>query len=722
MKKISTWRLNLLIGLNCFILFFLLFEHLVRIPAWVQPVGRMHPMILHFPIVLLLIAGVLINFRKKLEGAFPVARLIQESLFIAAFTAAVTVIMGLFLAKEDGYEGSSFLWHKWTGVAICFLSLVLVLMQGLQLSRYRFLFTGFTNLCLLLVLIAGHFGAELTHGEDFVLAPLQQNNTEVFDINTAKVFDNAILPILKAKCLSCHNPSKSKGALVLTDSVSIAKGGDTGPLYIAGNTSESLLIQRLLLDIEHEHRMPPKGKPQLTPEELALIQAWVRHGAKFDMPVAALPPNDSLLLAIGTIYQVKEKESFDFPAADAGKIAGLSTPYRVIQPLADGSPALSVNFYGAGFYTDQSLADLVPIAEQVVSLNLSGMPVTAKALETIVKFKNLYDLNLNNTPVKDDHIAGLKALPKLKTVGLSGTAVTAAGVKNLLVNEALRRVYVWNTSVTNEDAAGLNRSFPAKRVDVGFIDDGQTVLPLTIPEIVPAQSFFRDELQVIMSHPIPGVEIRYSLDGKEPDSLKSPVFTKPITITRNQQLLVKAFKKGWVSSPMVERRYIQSKKVPDRVVLLEKPHYLYAARNEISFFDMESGGTENGNHADGRWQGYFQSPLSVALYFNEPANIDTLALSVMQNYAGINMMTVYAPESIEIWGGADSANARLLTRLLPSLDKLENLARRRLIYCPVKAANLGYLKVTAQPYLKIPGGFPGAGGSAWMYVDEIILK
>ncbi len=146
--KISTSRLNLLIGLNCFILFFLLFEHLVRIPAWVQPVGRMHPMILHFHIVL---AGVLINFRKKLEGAFPVARLIQESLFIAAFTAAVTVIMGLFLAKEDGYEGSSFLWHKWTGVAICFLSLVLVLMQGLQLSRYRFLFTGFTNLCLLLV-------------------------------------------------------------------------------------------------------------------------------------------------------------------------------------------------------------------------------------------------------------------------------------------------------------------------------------------------------------------------------------------------------------------------------------------------------------------------------------------------------------------------------------------------------------------------------------------
>ena len=44
---------NTLFALNIFIIVLLLAgDHLV-IPRWLQPVGRMHPLILHFPIVLL---------------------------------------------------------------------------------------------------------------------------------------------------------------------------------------------------------------------------------------------------------------------------------------------------------------------------------------------------------------------------------------------------------------------------------------------------------------------------------------------------------------------------------------------------------------------------------------------------------------------------------------------------------------------------------------------
>src|SRR5690606_9564704 len=459
-------------------------------------------MVVDFTIGFLHIAGVFINFRKQLQKTLPAARVIRETLFIAALTAAITVIMGLLLAQEDGYEGSNFQWHKWTGVAISFLSWGLMWTQWLQYTRYRLLFTALTNLCLVLVLVAGHFGASLTHGEHFVLAPLQKNNDAAFDINTAQVFQDAVLPILKAKCLSCHRAGKSKGELILADTASIAKGGESGAVFMAGNPMESLLIQRLMLDIEHEHRMPPKGRPQLTPEELSLLQVWVAGGARFDVPVASLDANDSLMLAIGAIYQVTDEEHFDFPAADAGQIEKLSTPYRVVRVLADGSPALAVSFYGMGFYTDQSLADLESIAEQVVSLNASGMPVGAKGLEAITKFKNLRDINLNDTPIDDERISELNALPNLRSIKLNGTAVTSAGIKRLLTNEALRKVFVWNTAISDEEATQLTASFPTKVVEVGFVDDGQTTLSLTEPEITPARTFFRDELQITMSHPI----------------------------------------------------------------------------------------------------------------------------------------------------------------------------------------------------------------------------
>ncbi|MEP6846221.1 MAG: hypothetical protein ABI861_09470, partial [Panacibacter sp.] len=40
---------------NCLILFLLLFYSRIEVPAWVQVLGRMHPMILHFPVVLLIL-------------------------------------------------------------------------------------------------------------------------------------------------------------------------------------------------------------------------------------------------------------------------------------------------------------------------------------------------------------------------------------------------------------------------------------------------------------------------------------------------------------------------------------------------------------------------------------------------------------------------------------------------------------------------------------------
>ena len=90
---------NLLFALNIFIVFVLLFESRISIPAWLQPLGRMHPLLLHFPIVILLLAMALECFRYH-----PPYR---QQPFYQSFTAylwltgllfsALTVLMGLFL-------------------------------------------------------------------------------------------------------------------------------------------------------------------------------------------------------------------------------------------------------------------------------------------------------------------------------------------------------------------------------------------------------------------------------------------------------------------------------------------------------------------------------------------------------------------------------------------------------------------------------------------------
>lgn len=64
-------------------------------------------------------------------------------------------------------------------------------------------------------------------------------------------------PVLSAKCTSCHNPQKTKGALDLTSIEGIQKGGENGEVWVAHRPEESLLLQRIELPLEHEEHMPP---------------------------------------------------------------------------------------------------------------------------------------------------------------------------------------------------------------------------------------------------------------------------------------------------------------------------------------------------------------------------------------------------------------------------------------------------------------------------------
>ena len=125
--KLRVFAEQLLVASNIFILFLLLFESKLVIPAWLQTIGRMHPLILHFPIVILLLAMLLEFFRFKPEyaGNAFYRNFLQGLLLIGALFAAVTVIMGLFLSREEGYEGATLTYHKWTGAGIFFFASVI---------------------------------------------------------------------------------------------------------------------------------------------------------------------------------------------------------------------------------------------------------------------------------------------------------------------------------------------------------------------------------------------------------------------------------------------------------------------------------------------------------------------------------------------------------------------------------------------------------------------
>lgn len=94
--------------------------------------------------------------------------------------------------------------------------------------------------------------------------------------------------VLEGKCLSCHNPEKTKGDLLLVSREDFLAGGDSGPAIDLDHMEKSELLARVKLDEDDDDIMPPKGKP-LTPDEIAILERWLTEGAPWDDGITLAP-------------------------------------------------------------------------------------------------------------------------------------------------------------------------------------------------------------------------------------------------------------------------------------------------------------------------------------------------------------------------------------------------------------------------------------------------
>src|SRR5690606_5986848 len=158
------------------------------LPDWLQVIGRSHPILLHFPIVLLLM-GLLFFWSPGIDKK-PEIREIGEISFLAGCNfAGITVIAGLILAQEE-YTGEILSWHKWAGLIVFGGCVIHYLFRSAQAKVIRI-----SSVLLAGAIIAtGHWGAGLTHGEDFLLAPIQSNEVETVPLAEAEIFNHVVQP------------------------------------------------------------------------------------------------------------------------------------------------------------------------------------------------------------------------------------------------------------------------------------------------------------------------------------------------------------------------------------------------------------------------------------------------------------------------------------------------------------------------------------------------
>lgn len=710
---------HVLFAANVFIVFLLVFGDKIAVPYWLQPLGRMHPMILHFPIVILMLAMLLEFFRFK--EAYLKERLYQSFtsglLLSGAILSAVTVIMGLFLSKEEGYSGSLLQWHKWTGIGLVFMASIIYWCRNASWYKTALARTGaiMTTLCLI---AAGHYGASLTHGENFVLEPVTTvKEIPQVPLAEARVFEDVILPVFSQKCLSCHNPEKAKGSLMIHNAAAVLKGGKSGKLFVPGKPEISLLLERIHLPMDDKKHMPPKGKSQLSDEEVALLNLWIKSNAEVKKKVIDLPVQDSLRILATTFLApaVAAEPTYDFAAANEKTIKKLNNNYRIVYTLAKGSPALAVNIYNKSVYKPEALKELEEIKKQIVSLDLNGLPVRDEELKTISRFENLRTLNLNFTNITGPGLKDLKTLKHLNTLSLSGTKVNYSFVKNLSDMRSLKKMVLWNTKLSDAEFQQLQKANKGIAVISGFKDDGKHPLRLNQPVIVTKEAVFKTSLALQLKHPINGVQIRYTLDGTEPDSLKSILYTQPIQLKESTTVKAKAYKTGWYGSETLTSSRYRSSYKADTTIFLTPPDNKYKSGTAKVFSDHEFGDYDINS---GKWIGVRQNNLEALLYFRQPVKMQSVSLNVMRLLPSY----VFPPVAVEVWGGAEKNSLRLLSTIKPAITKKDDPQALMGIEAKFKSQNLSYLKIVVKNLKKLPDWHPGKGEPAWVFIDEILLN
>ncbi len=557
--------------------------------------GRFHLIALHLPIGFLLLAFLMELANRKSVTLRPA---VGFSLFWGAASAVAAAGFGYLLALNGDYDEELLSWHQWLGFVTAGLSVALCFFykkraQGHFLGK---IYLPFFVITVVALVAAGHFGGSLTHGKDFLFEKKAPENVgvpaqEAANLDSAEIFPTAILPLLKEKCASCHNPSKRKGGLVLLAKDDILKGGKNGQIITLANLSESPLLKSIHAPLPDDLHMPPNGKKQLTPHEMALLEWWVGAGAPFEKKIAdcALPPEIQQALSAKWERKTSPLAAVDLPPVSAGELEKLQQAGISVRPIAEGSPFLQVSLAHRKDLSDDIFKKIKSIGKNIVQLDLRNSNVTDEMLPALKNLPHLNRLHLDQTAISDKGLAHLAGLDFLEYLNIYGTKTTDTGLKQLENLKNLKSAYLWQTGVTGEGLARFVAARPEVFVNQGIENDSIFGdVGLKPPAVEASKDLFTDTVHVVLKNGFGKAAVHFTLDGSEPDST-SPIYEKPLVLQATTILKAISHLKGWSKGQTVERQFIKVRYQPQKIALAKQPDPKYAGDGGKSLGDLKRG-------------------------------------------------------------------------------------------------------------------------------------
>jgi uncharacterized membrane protein len=449
-------------------------------------IGHFHPLIVHLPIGLLSFLFLMSLLPKEKRDAMHTA--VNYALLISAVCAIAACLTGYTLSNRGEYDENAVDKHFWLGIStavLCTLSYVF------NSYRRQLIWCTF-----FIMILASHYGGSLTHGENYlfgrsdvpdtagridiqdpVIPPVQPSKDTSQKSSANEMawlpYEDEVKPILQHKCYQCHSASKRKGGLRLDTETYIVKGGKNGKVLNPTSPENSTLYKHLIMPLDDDKHMPPKGKKQLTPGEIRLIHRWIAAGAPF---AAVSITNKMIPPAVPIAEDISSSTQTKSPDTDKSDNASVQSSLKQVdvQPLEkrglitdQDTRGVSINFVNVINITPDMIDEIKKIGNSIYELKLNGQNTVDDLLASLPTLGNLKKLNLSGSSVSDKGILQLRKFTALEQLYLYETNITDASMEVLGKLNKLRKIYLWHTGVTPEGIQMLRKMKSDLEVESG---------------------------------------------------------------------------------------------------------------------------------------------------------------------------------------------------------------------------------------------------------------
>ncbi len=313
---------------------------------------------------------------------------------------------------------------------------------------------------------------------------------------------------------------------------------------------------------------------------------------------------------------------------------------------------------------------------------------------------------------------GLEPLYRKYILGGECNMWTEFAPQELIDNKMFPRMLamaevLWSDPVNRDKDAFLQRVSKAyPRLDLLGVKYGNERQAVTF------SNGYNDTEKAFLVSLIPGQkdnQILYTTDGTDP-SLKSTVYQGPFLLRNSGTVKARLSRSYGLDPEIFSRTFYKHSGIGLQLKYTEPYSNNYTGGGPNALLDGVRGST---SYKDGLWQGFHRIDMEATIWLGDKKNINKITVGFLQNIPS----WIFFPEYVELSvseNGKDFTSVSQISKVdLPQDDVartqdfiFSNFNKLETRYIRIKAKNIGYC----------PDWHDGAGGEAWIFVDEIIIE